>query len=312
MDTQSGVAELAHCMLCPRECGANRLHGQRGACGVPGQLLAARASLHMWEEPCLSGSRGSGTVFFSGCGLGCVYCQNYSISLEGQGVTMGVQDLADTFLKLQEQGAHNINLVTAVQYLPQVILALERVKGQSLRIPVVYNSSGYERVESLRRLEGLVDIYLPDFKYMDAERARRYSHATDYPEVAKQALAEMVRQVPETRWDAQGMMQSGIIVRHLLLPGGREDSMAVVRYLFTTYGHRIYMSLMNQYTPVYQGTEYPELRRRIRRREYERIVEYAISMGVENAYIQEGAVARESFIPVFDGTGLIRKGEGSC
>lgn len=175
MDTQSGVAELAHCMLCPRECGVDRLHGQKGVCGVPGQLLAARASLHRWEEPCLSGSRGSGTVFFSGCGLGCIYCQNYSISLEGQGVAMSVQDLADTFLKLQEQGAHNINLVTAVPYLPQVILALERVKGQSLTIPVIYNSSGYEKVESLRRLEGLVDIYLPDFKYMDAERARRYS-----------------------------------------------------------------------------------------------------------------------------------------
>ena len=165
MDTQSGVAELAHCMLCPRECGVDRLHGQKGVCGVPGQLLAARASLHRWEEPCLSGSRGSGTVFFSGCGLGCIYCQNYSISLEGQGVAMSVQDLADTFLKLQEQGAHNINLVTAVPYLPQVILALERVKGQSLTIPVIYNSSGYEKVESLRRLEGLVDIYLPDFKY---------------------------------------------------------------------------------------------------------------------------------------------------
>ena len=312
MDTQSGVAELAHCMLCPRECGVDRLHGQKGVCGVPGQLLAARASLHRWEEPCLSGSRGSGTVFFSGCGLGCIYCQNYSISLEGQGVAMSVQDLADTFLKLQEQGAHNINLVTAVPYLPQVILALERVKGQSLTIPVIYNSSGYEKVESLRRLEGLGDIYLPDFKYMDAERARRYSRAPDYPEVAKQALAEMVRQVPEARWDAQGMMQSGIIVRHLLLPGGREDSMAVVRYLFITYGHRIYMSLMNQYTPVYQGTEYPELHRRIRRREYERIVEYALSLGVENAYIQEGAVAQESFIPAFDGTGLIRKEGGSC
>lgn len=309
MGAQPSVEELTHCMLCPRECGADRWHGQKGVCGVPGQLLAARASLHMWEEPCLSGSRGSGTVFFSGCGLGCVYCQNHSISLEGQGVAMSVQDLAATFLKLQEQGAHNINLVTAAPYLPQVILALERVKGQSLTIPVIYNSSGYEKVESLRRLDGLVDIYLPDFKYMDAERACRYSHAPDYPEVAKEALAEMVRQAPEIRWDAQGMMQSGVIVRHLLLPGGREDSMAVVRYLFSTYGHRIYMSLMNQYTPVYQGTEFPELHRRIRKREYERIVEYALSLGVENAYIQEGAVARESFIPAFDGTGLIRTGE---
>ena len=304
MDTQSGVAELAHCMLCPRECGANRLHGQRGACGVPGQLLAARASLHMWEEPCLSGSRGSGTVFFSGCGLGCVYCQNYSISLEGQGVTMGVQDLADTFLKLQEQGAHNINLVTAVQYLPQVILALERVKGQSLRIPVVYNSSGYERVESLRRLEGLVDIYLPDFKYMDPELAGKYSHAKDYPQVAKLALAEMVRQTGMPEFDSRGMMKRGVIVRHLLLPGHVKNSKNVLKYLYKTYGDKIYISMMNQYTPMPAMKDDPQLSRKVTDREYERLIDYAISLGLNNGFIQEGETAKESFIPEFDGEGV--------
>lgn len=306
MDSQEQLKELARCRLCPRECGADRLGGQKGACGVPGRLLMARASLHHWEEPCLSGSRGSGTVFFSGCGLGCVYCQNRAISLEAQGVGMSVADLADTFLSLQEQGAHNINLVTATQYLPQVVAALARVKGSALRIPVVYNTGGYEKAESLRRLEGLVDIYLPDFKYMDPERARRYSNAPDYPKAAKEALREMVRQAPEAKWDEDGMMRSGVIVRHLLLPGGREDSMAVVRYLLETYGNRIYMSLMNQYTPVLKDPAYPELGRKIRRREYERIVEYALRLGVENAYIQEGGTARESFIPAFDGRGLVR------
>ena len=301
-----------NCMLCPRTCGAQRSKGKTGICGVTETLKVARAALHFWEEPCISGTKGSGAVFFSGCALHCVFCQNEPIAQGTAGKEITPERLVEIFLELQEQGANNINLVTPGQYVPHIIRAVEQARRQGLAVPIVYNTGSYENVDTIKALEGIVDIYLPDFKYMDAERARRYSHATDYPEVAKQALAEMVRQVPETRWDAQGMMQSGIIVRHLLLPGGREDSMAVVRYLFTTYGHRIYMSLMNQYTPVYQGTEYPELRRRIRRREYERIVEYALSLGVENAYIQEGAVARESFIPVFDGTGLIRKGEGSC
>ena len=208
--------------------------------------------------------------------------------------------------------AANINLVTPTHYTPQIIEAVTLARTKGLSIPIVYNCGGYESVETLRSLEGIVDTYLTDFKYMQSEPAERYSRAADYPEVARAALAEMVRQQPEARYDDSGMMTSGVIVRHLLLPGHVQNAKAVVKYVYETYGDRVWLSLMNQYTPVYQGTEYPELHRRIRRREYERIVEYALSLGVENAYIQEGAVAQESFIPAFDGTGLIRKEGGSC
>ena len=270
-------------------------------------MYAGRAALHYWEEPCLSGTRGSGAVFFSGCALGCVYCQNREISYAAKGCEITTEELVQTFFALKEQGAHNINLVTASHYLPQVASALRTAKQQGLGIPVVYNTGGYDTVEALRRLEGLVDIYLPDFKYMDSARAAKYSHAADYPEVARKALAEMVRQRPKPVFDEDGMMRSGVIVRHLLLPGGREDSLAVVRYLYETYGDSIYMSLMKQYTPLLHDGRYPELERKIRRKEYDRVVEYALDLGVKNAYIQEGGTARESFIPAFDGTGLIKE-----
>lgn len=224
------------------------------------------------------------------------------MSMKGKVITP--EELSQCFIRLQEQGAHNINLVTAVHYLPQVAEALRSVKGSELTVPVVYNTSGYEKVEALRRLEGLVDIYLPDFKYMDERRAQKYSHAPDYPRVAKAALAEMARQVGKPVFDGEGMMKKGVIVRHLLLPGGREDSMAVVRYLYETYGDGIYMSLMKQYTPLIQDPAYPELSRKIHRREYDRVVQYALDLGVENAFIQEGGTAKESFIPAFDGTGV--------
>ena len=307
MGPQGELSEYASCRLCPRSCGANRLAGETGACGVPAQMYAGRAALHYWEEPCLSGTRGSGAVFFSGCALGCVYCQNREISYAAKGCEITTEELVQTFFALKEQGAHNINLVTASHYLPQVASALRTAKQQGLGIPVVYNTGGYDTVEALRRLEGLVDIYLPDFKYMDSARAAKYSHAADYPEVARKALAEMVRQRPKPVFDEDGMMRSGVIVRHLLLPGGREDSLAVVRYLYETYGDSIYMSLMKQYTPLLHDGRYPELERKIRRKEYDRVVEYALDLGVRNAYIQECGTARESFIPAFDGTGLIKE-----
>ncbi|MBQ7915924.1 MAG: radical SAM protein [Firmicutes bacterium] len=300
MDSQGRLKELEQCRLCPRNCGVDRYNTQ-GVCGAPAQVYAARAALHFWEEPCISGTRGSGAVFFSGCNLHCVYCQNREISTHIKGKEVTPAQLAQTFLRLQDQGAHNINLVTGTHYLPQIIRALELAK---LQIPVVYNTSGYEKAEFIKGLEGLVDIYLPDFKYTSPERARKYSHAVDYPEVAKEALAEMVRQIPEPIFDTEGMMQKGVIVRHLLLPGGREDSLAVVKYLHETYGDKIYMSLMKQYTPLITDPAYPELSRKIKRREYERVVQYALDLGVENAFIQEGGTAKESFIPIFDGTGV--------
>ncbi|MBQ7064962.1 MAG: radical SAM protein [Firmicutes bacterium] len=291
-----------NCRICPRRCGVNRAAGQTGYCHAPADCYVARAALHFWEEPCLSGTRGSGTVFFSGCSLGCVYCQNAAIRSQMQGQIRTPRQLADDFLDLQEQGGHNINLVTAAHYLPHVIQALELVRGGALRIPVVYNSGGYESVESLKALEGLVDIYLPDLKTLSPERGRKYSHAEDYPSVATDAIEEMVRQTGPFELDAEGLMRRGVIVRHLILPGGREDAKAVIRYLYERYGDRIYLSLMSQYTPVLPEAErerFPELARRLRRREYDRVVDYAISLGVTNAFVQEGRVAKESFIPDF-------------
>ena len=289
----------------------------------------ARHGLHcMWEEPCISGDAGSGAVFFSGCPLGCVFCQNHSIAAGRLGKTIATERLAEIFLELQDQKAWNINLVTAGHFAPQVVRALELAKGQGLKLPIVYNTSGYEKVETLRMFEGLVDIYLPDFKYLSAELADAYSHAADYPQVAKLALQEMVRQVGSAQFEIVSgensgrvtdelltdvdygdgeleRMLQGVVVRHLVLPGYVEESKNVIRYLYETYGNQIYISIMNQYTPM-SGIEvqYPELGRKITLREYDEVVDYAIESGVENGFIQEGETAEESFIPEFDTSGV--------
>ena len=297
-------ALMRECRLCPRNCGVDRLGGQRGYCRVGAQLLVARAALHMWEEPCISGEEGSGTVFFSGCSLGCKFCQNREISGGKRGKEISVERLADIFLRLQGQGANNINLVTAGHYLPQTAAALRIAKTKGLAIPVVYNSSGYEKRESLKWLEGLVDIYLPDFKYMDGELAKKYSNAQDYPEAAKTALQEMVRQTVSAQFDERGRIRRGVIVRHLLLPGHVSDSKKVVEYLYNTYGNQIYISLMNQYTLMPAMEQDPLLSRKVTAREYGRLVDYALSLGLENGFLQEGETAMESFIPAFDGEGV--------
>lgn len=295
---------MRECCLCPRECKVNRLAGQRGYCQAGAKPMVARAALHMWEEPCLSGEEGSGAVFFSGCSMGCAFCQNREISRGEKGKLLSVEQLAQIFLRLQEQGANNINLVTAGHFLPQTAEALLLAKQRGLVIPVVYNSSGYEKAEALRALEGLVDIYLPDFKYMDTALAKKYSHAEDYPKVAKAAIAEMVRQAGALEFDGRGMMRKGVIVRHLLLPGHVKDSKNVVEYLYKTYGDQIYISLMNQYTPMLAMAQDPLLSRKVTKREYDRLVDYAVSLGLENGFIQEGETAAESFIPAFDGEGV--------
>lgn len=292
------------CRLCPRECDVNRLEGKKGFCGVDAKVMVARAALHMWEEPCISGKEGSGAVFFSGCSLGCGFCQNRRISRGQSGKQITIEHLVDIFLNLQEQKANNINLVTAGQFLPQVAEALKRAKAQELHIPVVYNSSGYEKAEMLKMLDGLVDIYLPDFKYMDPELAGKYSHAKDYPQVAKLALEEMVRQVGMPEFDSCGMMKRGVIVRHLLLPGHVKNSKNVLKYLYETYRDKIYISMMNQYTPMPTMKDDPQLSRKVTDREYERLINYAISLGLNNGFIQEGETAKESFIPEFDGEGV--------
>lgn len=289
------------CNLCPRKCNADRARGQIGYCGAGGMVTAARVSLHMWEEPCISGKGGSGTVFFSGCNLRCVFCQNREIATGEKGIEISTQRLAEIFLEQQSRGAENINLVTPGHFADKIKEALALAKEQGLALPVVYNTSSYELPETLRQMEGLVDIYLADFKYMSSERSARYSHAPDYAEYAKEALAEMVRQTgaPEFH-DGTGMMQKGVIVRHLLMPGGLKDAKAVLRYLYRTYGNRIYFSIMNQYTPVNIPEEYREINRRVSDREYNDLIRYAISLGIENGYIQEDGAAEESFIPDFE------------
>ena len=279
---------MQECTLCPRNCRANREKGETGVCGVAGPgIVGARAALHMWEEPCISGERGSGTVFFSGCSLRCIYCQNYEIAHAKHGKRITVERLAEIFLELAEKGAHNINLVTPTHYTPEIIAAVKMARERGLSLPIVYNCSGYEKVETLRLLEGIVDIYLTDFKYMEKELAANYSKAPDYPEIAKEALCEMVRQTKEVMLDADGMMTKGVIVRHLLLPNHLRNAKKVVNYVYETYGDKVYLSLMNQYTPLPQVKHIPELNRKVTEREYEKLVDYAIALGVEYAFIQE-------------------------
>lgn len=329
-----------NCHLCPRNCGVDRLRGKRGYCGADRNLRLARAALHFWEEPCISGTKGSGAVFFSGCSLHCVFCQNEPIAQGRAGKVIPPERLSEIFLELQEKGANNINLVTPGQYVPHIIEAVEKAKNQGMKLPVIYNTGGYESVETLKLMEGIVDVYLPDFKYMDPALAKQFSRAEDYPAVAKDALREMVRQKPkclfyrecsgkhndtgsridtgsrnetEDRNDSESrnriyteyeeglLIQEGVIVRQLLLPGHVKDAEAVVRYLHETYGSRIYLSMMSQYTPMSQvkSMAFSELCRRVTRREYEHLLDYAIDLGVEQAFMQEGQTAKESFIPDF-------------
>lgn len=293
-----------NCLLCPRKCGINRSTGQTGVCGVSSEIKVARAALHYWEEPCISGKRGSGAVFFSGCSLHCVFCQNREISDGKEGKVISKERLSDIFMELADKGANNINLVTPGQYIPDIVWAVNDAKSRGMKLPIIYNTSGYENVTELKLLEGIVDVYLPDFKYMDSTLSARYSRAKDYPSVAKQALSEMVRQQPDVVIDnATGLIQKGVIVRQLLLPGHVNDAKAVLKYLYDTYHDHVYISMMSQFTPI-ALEDYPEINRTVTKREYERLVNYALEIGITNAFIQEGDVANDSFIPAFDCEGV--------
>ena len=293
-----------NCLLCPRKCGINRRTGQTGVCGVSSEIKVARAALHYWEEPCISGKRGSGAVFFSGCSLHCVFCQNREISDGKAGKVISKERLSDIFIELADKGANNINLVTPGQYIPDIVWAVNDAKSRGMKLPIIYNTSGYENVTELKLLEGIVDVYLPDFKYMDSTLSARYSMAKDYPSVAKQALSEMVRQQPDVVIDdATGLIQKGVIVRQLLLPGHVNDAKAVLKYLYDTYHDHVYISMMSQFTPI-ALKNYPEINRTVTKREYERLVNYALEIGITNAFIQEGDVAKDSFIPAFDCEGV--------
>ena len=293
-----------NCLLCPRKCGINRSTGQTGVCGVSSEIKVARAALHYWEEPCISGKKGSGAVFFSGCSLHCVFCQNREISDGKAGKLISKERLSDIFMELADKGANNINLVTPGQYIPDIVWAVNDAKSRGMKLPIIYNTSGYENVTELKLLEGIVDVYLPDFKYMDSTLSARYSRAKDYPSVAKKALSEMVRQQPDVVIDdATGLIQKGVIVRQLLLPGHVNDAKAVLKYLYDTYHDHVYLSMMSQFTPI-ALKDYPEINRTVTRREYERLVDYALEIGITNAFIQEGDVAKDSFIPAFDCEGV--------
>lgn len=288
-----------NCRLCPRECGADRTSGRLGFCGCGSEIKIARAALHRWEEPCISGRSGSGAVFFSGCTLGCVFCQNYEISAGLKGYEITEEELADEFLRLQSEGANNINLVTPTQYLPGIISALDTAKSRGLNIPIVYNCGGYEKTETLKMLEGYIDVYLPDFKYFSDKYALGYSRAADYVSFAKTAVAEMYRQTGKCVFDENGIIKSGVIVRHLLLPGLLFESKKAVDYLYETYGDNIWLSLMSQYTPMPQVSGNPRLNRRVPDKQYSALVDYCANRGMTRVYVQESTSADMCYIPEF-------------
>ena len=292
------------CFLCPRRCGADREGGDVGVCGMSDKIMIARAAPHMWEEPTISGSRGSGTVFFSGCPLKCVFCQNRVLSVQGYGKAVSGEELERVILRLAEQGVHNINLVTPTHFSDKLIPVLRRVR-QKIDIPIVYNCGGYESVEALKNLEGLIDIYLPDFKYASSELAAQYSGAPDYPQVAVAALGEMYRQVGGAEFDEEGLMRRGVMVRHLVLPGCRQDSAAVLRKIADTVPvEQVKLSIMRQYTPEFVDAEkFPRLARRLTSFEYDFVVKEAARLGFDG-FTQQKESATAAYTPNFDLTGI--------
>ena len=289
---------LKNCMLCPRKCGVNR-YKEKGFCGATNKVKVAYYSLHMWEEPIISGDNGSGTIFFSNCNLRCLYCQNKKISIDGYGKYITNKRLGEIMLELQSKGAHNINLVTPTHYVPQIVSVLHKIKDKELKIPVVYNTSSYESVGTIIACRNLVDIYLADLRYFDDKLGEKYSLCSDYFETATMAIDEMYRQVGSCKFDENGLLTKGLVVRVLILPGHIDDSKKIINYLYKTYGDDIFISIMNQYTPI-NKCKYNNLNRKVTDEEYDSVVEYALELGVKNAFVQEGEAASESFIPDFN------------
>ena len=292
------------CSLCPRNCKVNR-HVKTGFCGCGTTVKAARAALHHWEEPCISSTRGSGTVFFSGCTLGCCFCQNYNISRENFGKELTEHQLAHIFLKLQEEGAHNINLVTATQYLPSIVKALDLIRPE-LSVPVVYNCGGYESAETVKALERYVDIWLPDLKYFSSRLSARYSQAQDYFEMASGAIKQMIGQAGPPQFDTSGtLMKKGVIIRHMVLPGAKEDSIRLLHWMSEELPlGKYYISLLSQYTPFYRSGEFPEINRRITSYEYNKVLDTAICLGLDQGFMQEKSSAKEEYTPPFNLEGI--------
>jgi putative pyruvate formate lyase activating enzyme len=297
------ITDMSHCMLCPRNCGVDR-RNSTGYCKCTDKIKAALASVHMWEEPPISGTRGSGTVFFSGCSLRCVFCQNYDISQENNGIEITTERLSDIFIEQQNRNVHNINLVTAGHFLPQVAYALKIAKKKGLKIPVVYNSGGYEKVEALKLLDGLVDIYIPDIKFFSSEISKKYASCENYFEYASKAVKEMFRQTGGLQLDDSGIMKKGIIIRHLILPGCRKDSEKILDFIKGNFGNDVYVSLLNQYMPMYKATQIKELNRRLTTFEYQKVTDYFLDIGLENGFVQEKSSAQKKYTPIFDHKGL--------
>ena len=291
------------CNLCPRNCNTDR-DVKKGYCKVNNKIKISRAALHFWEEPCISAENGSGTVFFSGCNMGCVYCQNQDISHGAFGKEITLERLAQIFLELQAQSAHNINLVTPTHFTPQIIDAVKLARNNGLEIPVVYNTSSYEKAENIENLKDTVDVYLPDFKYISSDIAKKYSFCADYPSAAKAAIDAMVKQTGPCVFDDEGVIRKGVIVRVLVLPGYTDEAKKIIEYLYNKYGDDIYISIMSQYTPCTDLAEYPEINRKLTQQEYDDVVDFAVELGLENGFLQEGEAASESFIPPFDLQGV--------
>ena len=293
------LKELNKCTLCPIKCGVNRNNEELGRCQAGNKIKIGLYSLHYYEEPCISGKEGSGTVFFSNCNLKCKFCQNYKISCEGKGKEISINNLANIFLELQEKGANNINLVTAIPYVIHIIEAIKQAKQKGLKIPILYNTSGYETIETLKRLEGYIDIYLPDFKYYDNNLAYRLSGIKDYRQTVEQALLEMQRQVGKNKYNEKGILQKGMIIRHLVLPNNIQNSKDVLNWIKENMGEEIIISLMAQYFPTYKAIEDNEINRKLTQKEYNEIENYLYKLNIENGYIQDLEDEEEKYVPKF-------------
>lgn len=295
---------LKNCNICPRNCGIDRTKINSGFCKSSDKVRVARVSLHQWEEPCISGEEGSGTVFFSGCNLNCVFCQNHDISQEGIGKEITIERLSDIFLEQQKRGANNINLVTPTHYAVQIVEALKIAKKKGLNIPVVYNSNGYEALHTLELLRGYVNVFVPDLKYFKNEYGLRYSKVTNYFSNASKAIEKMFEIAGEVEFDERGIIQKGVIIRHLMLPGLLFDSKKIVDYIHKTFGDKVYLSIMNQYTPMFKACDYKEINKPLNSKHYDSLIEYCLDIGIKNAFIQDEGTDEKSYVPEFDLRGV--------
>ncbi len=295
---------LENCNLCIRHCNVNRSNNLLGYCKSTSNLKVARAALHHWEEPCISGNKGSGTVFFSNCNLSCVFCQNYKISQDGFGEVISISRLSEIFLELQCKGAHNINLVTPTHFVPHIIKALDLSRKEGLTIPIVYNTNSLDDLETIKLLDGYIDVYLPDFKYFDDKYSLKYSNITGYAHNAINIIHEMIRQVGNPTFSEEGIITKGVIIRHLVIPGLLFDSKKIIDTIYTNFKDNVFISLMNQFTPLYNASNYPEINKVLNSKVYDSIVNYAINIGVKNGFIQDSESASDVYVPIFDNSGV--------